>query len=334
MSKEFGSVIASPMKGFVRSPLGVRETGGVSVVYVDARNTQLSGNVYYFWTFDEKILRVRRDDLSHLVSEARPPWWPDPNPIVGQTWVGDGISGDADTVWYSAFNYVDRYDVHDGRPDQTRYRWKINIYRLNSRLQTVDSWRWHQPRLGGGTAWRIVPFGNSDVLWGLASVTVSPQAGSPIEEMYLVELDPVTMAIRRSSRELWFGLDTAGRARRPYAPSGGGDSSVIWLARTFNFDTAANRQSQIMEYNPSDLRFVRLADGPRSAWEGADKRLIHGIGGNSDTIWLAMQRFPIPGPSTAADFFLSELPSDFSNENRTIIQDEIASPWPFPADIG
>lgn len=332
MSKRFDSVIASPMGSFVRSPMGVLDVGDIRAVHIIALSAETvdPDSIVPFW--DEKILRLSSDDLSNLVSEGRPPWWPAPHPSFGSAWRGDVISGDANTVWYSAYNLSDWAGADIRLIGQLDERWTIDIYRLDGSLAVVNSWRWHQPQIGGGRAWHISPFGNSTTLWGLARVHREdrPQpwhqtSGAPGREMYLVELDPETMQIRRTSPDLLEGLSDAERLRQTYIGSGGGDSSVIWVARYItDTDTSTNRRYEILEYRPDDFSLVRVTVAPRAGSEVLPfgrKRQIHGIGGDSESIWLASFW---SDPERA--YRVSELPRDFTDENRTILQDEILPP--------
>ncbi len=341
MSKKFDSVLASRMGDFVRSPLGVKDTGVSNrAVHMIARSGEIRDTNFVAW--DETLFRLSLDDLSQAVIEARPPWWPAPHPIIGQVWQGDSISGDIDTVWYSAINLVDFLGSDLRNVGLLDERWTIDIYRLDRNLEVVNSWRWHQPFLGGGRAWHITPFGDSTALWGLVRVHTEPQpwmythTDEP-REMYLVELDPETMEIRRMSNDLYGsdGIDI--RIRRPYATAGGGTSSAIWVSRRFTEDDApdaSNSRTQIMEYSPADFSLVRVTDGPRSALPFPEKRQITGLGGDAQSIWIASIKNTLPRTS------LSELPRDFSNANRTILQDEIQAPvnttfdFPGAMDIG
>lgn len=339
MSKQFDSVIASPMRGLVRSPLGVLDTGVSNrAVYIISRGFDFeSHNNPRLLVQDETLFRLSLDDLATATLEKRPPWWPAPHPIKGQEWQGDIISGDANTVWYSAVNSVDLNDADSEFPRVLDQRWTIDIYKLDSNLEVVNSWRWPQPSLGGGRAWHIAPFGDSTALWGLASVHESPEGAGLIipQEMYLVELDPETMAIRRVSPELLLDFPNTELTLRIFARGGGGTADAIWLAwRRASLDPDLPRsQSQIVEYDPTDFRRVRITDGPRSVpFEG--RRDIGGIGGDSQSIWLSLSTLGEPRS------FVSELPRDYTNENRTIIQDEIIPPrlttfeTAFSEDIG
>lgn len=318
MSKAFGSVIASPMRAFVRSPLGVRETGGPERAVYMIVGSVGSRDGHGSWE-DEKLFKVSVSDLSTPILEVRPPWWPATHPDLGRSWAGSGISGDSETVWYAAWNTVARVDW-TATPDPIDERWVIDIYKLNGNLEVVNSWRWHQPELGSGRVWRIAPFGDSTALWGLAFVHRYPQPWRLDEqEMYLVELDPETMEIRRSSSDLWGSFSDTVRLARPYVPSGGGNSSVIWASRAGTL-VDGRRRDQILEYSPDDFRLVRSTDGPRSGLTGDTRRLIGSIGGNSQSIWLNLFW------GAVLQNAVSELPRDFSNENRVILQDEIAPP--------
>lgn len=325
MSKRFDSVLASPLGDFVRSPLGVRETGVSNrAVYSIAVGHSFPDTHFVFES--EKLFRLPLDDLTRTIAEVRPPWWPAPHPVWGQEWRGDVISGDADTIWYSAYNIPDLAGSDTLFGNDLAERWTIDIYKLNSQLEAVGSWRWNQPALGGGRAWHIAPFGDSTALWGLARVHTQPQpwrhGGVDPGQMYLVELDPQTMEIRRASSDLWGGTNADFRIRRRYAMAGGGNSSVIWVARRFNDPDRQRIMAQIMEYDPRDFSLVRVTDGPRSAAQGTARLEIDGIGGDSESIWLAQHR---PTGSFVGSV-LSELPRDFTNDNRTILQDEVDAP--------
>jgi len=312
-AREFDSIISSPLGAAVKSPLGARETGVSNrAVYSIAKGGAIG-------VFDEeKLFRLSLDDLSTAIAEARPPWWPDPHPELGVAWWGDGISGDTDTIWYSAFNLQDFLD-QTATPDPQDRRWTIDIFKLNGAFDIVNSWRWHQPQMGGGTAWHISPFGDSTALWGLARVSEFPQPYSHPQEMYLVELDPDTMEVRRTSPNLWEGLSQP--VAQDYARSGGGNSSAIVVSRWIG-DFANERRYQILEYSPEDFSLVRVTDGPRTAVPiFAEKRQILGIGVDSQSIWLQLR-----WQSPTSEHRVSELPRDFSDENRTILQDEIRPP--------
>ncbi len=318
-AKEFDSVLASPLGDFVRSPLGVRDAGGdVRAVYSIAIGEDFTVDAGFIYR-SEKIFRLSLDDLTEVVDEARPPWWPTPRPVGGQDWVGIVIAGDSSTIWYTAYNATAFIGAHPVRVEGDE-RWTMNIYKLDSQLEVVDSWRWHQPSLGGGRAWNISPFGDSTALWGLARVHTDPQpwkhGGVEPGEMYLVELDPETMEIRRASGDLWGGTNADFRQRRVYSFGGGGNSSVIWVARRFNDPVRQRFFTQIMEYDPRDFSLVRVTDGPRSFAQGDERLEIDGIGGDSESIWLTQHRTAPPFHS-----ILSELPRNFTHENRTIIQD-------------
>lgn len=323
-ARAFDSIISSPLGAAVKSPLNVRDAGGSNrAVYTVVGGNSFSGT--HFVLDSEKILRLSLDDLTQTIAESRPPWWPAPDSRWGLQWAGDAISGDANTVWYSAFNMRDFHgdNIQQGQLDE---RWTIDIYKLNGQLEVVNSWRWHQPELGGGRAWHIAPFGDSTALWGLARVHAQPQpwrhGGADPGEMYLVELDPQTMEIRRASADLWGGGNADFRIRRRYATAGGGNSSVIWVSRRFNDPDRQRFMAQIMEYDPRDFSLVRVTDGPRSAAQGTARLEIDGIGGDSGSIWLAQHR----PTGTFIGSILSELPRDFTNDNRTILQDELRAP--------
>ncbi|KKL74797.1 hypothetical protein LCGC14_2061290 [marine sediment metagenome] len=336
------------MGGFVRSPLGARDAGVSNrAAYIIARGTNFDNNNPRLVSQDETLFRLSLDDLATPLFERRPPWWPAPHPIKGQEWHGDVISGDASTVWYSAVNSVDINDADSEFPRVMDQRWTIDIYKLDGQLGFVKSWRWHQPQLGGGTAWHIAPFGNSTALWGLASVHESPEAAGVVapQESYLVELDPDTMQIRRTSPDLWEGLNTTERLQRRYVLSGGGDSSVIWLARSFVEDPLQPGlvRTQILEYSPADFSLVRITEGPRNtAPDILDqdlKRQIYSVGGDSQSIWILASWVDTVEETRISRRLASELPRDFSNENRTIVQDEVQPPllttteFAFTADI-
>ncbi len=318
-AKKFDSVLASPMGDFVRSPLGVRDADVSNrAVYTIAHGSSVVDGRVFFG--EEQLFRLSLDDLSTSIDEARPPWWPAPHPELGVKWWGDGISGDADTIWYSAFNLVDFYDFTE-TPDARDQRWTIDIFKLTGAFEVVNSWRWHQPQIGGGRAWHISPYGDLTSLWGLARVSQFPQPFRVPEEMYLVELDPDTMAVRRTSPDLWAGLSELERSRQAYARSGGGNSSAIFLSRWIG-DLANERRYQIMEYSSVDFSLVRVTDGPRTAAPiFNEKRQIFGIGADSESIWLASR-----WQSPVDTWRVSELPRDFSNDNRTVLQDEIRPP--------
>ena len=320
------------MGDFVRSPLGVRDTGGVGrAVYLsslDFRIVPPGGGLDL--TYDEKLFRLSLDDLSNPLVERRPPWWPSPHPDFGQSWFGMSVSGDAETAWYAAMNLTDFYRTPGAR-------WTIDIYRLRSDLTVVNSWRWSAPDFGNGHMTQVVPFGTSEVLWGLGFVRAGLGTGELPTQMYLLELDPVTMEIRRSSPDLWSGLTATQRHQRLFLWGGGGTASRIWVGLTFRPDTSTER-SIIREYSPSDFSLIRQFDAPRSQNPPETRRIVQNLGGDDDSIWIS-SRSPVFGEVPGSTGFsyqtrISELPSDFSNDNRTILQDEIVAPWPYPWGIG
>ncbi len=330
MSKKFDSVIASKMGDFVRSPLGVRDTGGIRRAVYSSTFATLAGD---FPPNDAKLFRLTLDDLSIVELAARPPWYPAPDPDFGQAWSGDVVSGDANTVWYSAIHLPSLFN-----PILSARRFVIDIYRMNGDLEPVNSWRWHQPTFGGGAIYRVVPFGTSDVLWGLGFVQDVPQPTTSVAlEAYLLELDPDTMEIRRASDNLWAGLNESERLLQPFESSGGGTSSAIWLARHFRPDTGSIRVSQIMKFDPDTFDLVSIVDGPRSRLPLGERRFIRGIGGDSQSIWLVSRSDAfdvIPGTPGQRFSLVSELPASFSASDRTIIQDEVLSVGLIAQDIG
>ncbi len=330
-ARAFDSIISSPLGAAVKSPLNARETGGGGrAVYLSSVNFRIvppGGGLNF--TYDEKLFRLSLDDLSSPLTEKRPPWWPSPHPDFGQTWTGMSISGDAETAWYTAANLTDLYRAP---PDG---RWTIDIYKLRSDLTSVDSWRWDAPGFGGGHMTYVAVFGTSEVLWGLGLVRPGLNPFASPTQVHLLELDPVTMEIRRSSSDLWSGLTPTQRAQRPFLLGGGGTSSRIWIALTFLPDSSTER-SIILEYRPSDFSLIRQFDAPRSQSPPATRRIVQNLGGDDESIWISSRSEAfgnVPG-NGQHQTRISELPSDFSDENRTILQDDIVAPWPYPFGIG
>lgn len=329
MSKKFESVIASPMGDFVRSPLGVRDAGAERAVYLSSLNYTLTGTQISDQHYDEQLLALSPSDLGTPRLESRPPWWPSPHPDFGQNWLGQSMSGDANTVWYSA------YDLRDFYGEGARYT--IRIDKMTSTFAPVRSWIWPAPSFGNGFMADLVPFGTSAVLWGLGFVASDLVPYRTVDEMYLLELDPDTMAIRRSSNDLWAGLTTEQRAQRPFIRGGGGTMSRIWVALEFRPDPSTQR-SIIREYAPDTFELIRQFDAPRSRNPVDTRRVVRNIGGDDDSIWISSDS-PVFGnvPGSIPGLYqqrVSELPAAFSDENRTILQDELVAPWPYPWGIG
>lgn len=324
MSKKFDSVIASPMGAFVRSPLGVRESGGVTrAVYVSCAGDVSAAR-------DDKIFRLSLDDLSNPIAEGRPPWWPAPHPQFGQEWSTLTISGDSGTVWYSAVNLADFY----GDPG----RWTIDIYKLRSDFTIIDSWRWSPRPFGNGHLAHVQVFGTSEILWALGYIQFEALRASRVTQMYLFELDPVTMDIRRSSGDLWEGVEET--SLRRFNAGGGGTPSVIRLNHQRLYLTPVGQENfirrTIQTYSPDDFHFVGEVDAPRTRLEGDDARFLSYVGGDDTSIWITLSSAAfgrVPGELGSFNR-ISELPADYSDENLTIIQDEIIAPWPLPGAIG
>ncbi len=312
MAKKFDSVLASPVGDFVRSPLGVRDAGGVGrAVYTIAFSTSLRDAQVFIE--GETLFRLSLDDLTGSIADSRPPWWPAPDPALGQLWRGTDISGDSEVLWYAALN----------QEDFNRGIYTIDIFKLNSRFEILQSIRWHQPELGVGRAWLIRPFGDSLSLFGLAFVNRVQAVTVAFEEVYIVELDPRTMAVRRSSPDLFEGLTDEQRALQRF-DAAGGHASAIWLSKVTLDLKPSIRRVEILEYRPSDFMLVRRTLAPGGLLPFPERRDNHGIGGDSESIWIATNS--VSFDATISLTRVSELPRDFGDANRTIIQDEVIAP--------